>query len=62
VIGYHFRRGSAWTFSGDLLLGGAGLALEPPPNGEEVSEMKAMHDDNCGARLQRGDILLRRKE
>ena len=62
MIGYHFRRGSAWTFSGDLLLGGAGLALEPPPNGEDVSEMKAMHDRICGARLEREGLFLCRMD
>jgi hypothetical protein len=60
VIGYQINRGSAWTFSDDQRQGGEGSALEPPPNGEEASEIEAMHDRQCGARLQRGDILLRR--
>jgi hypothetical protein len=46
----------------DLLLGVEGSAVEPPPNGDHVSEIEAMHEKNCGARLQRGGVLLRRKE
>jgi hypothetical protein len=56
------RRGSDWlpdlrlqrldVFGGSTP-GAAGSALEPPPNGDEVSEIEAMHDRKCGARLQR---------
>jgi hypothetical protein len=35
----------------DLLLGVEGSAVEPPPNGDDVSEIEAMHEKNCGARL-----------
>jgi hypothetical protein len=55
VIGYRFHCCGARSISDDPRREGKGSALEPPPNGAEVSEIEAMRDRSCGARVQGGE-------
>lgn len=62
MIGYRFHCCSAWTISDDSRREGRGSAHDPPPNREEVSEIEAMRDRSCGARVHGGDHFAAQEE